>query len=471
MDFFRKVSETIDRYGMIPPRDRVGAAISGGPDSMALLHGLVRYREKVPFTLVVLHLNHGLRKDRSDGDEAFVRDHASALGLPFFSEKIRLGEICEERKGSLEELGREERYRFFEEAGRAENLQKVALGHHRDDQVETVLMNFLRGSGLRGLRGMKPVREGRYIRPLIETSREEILAFLEQKGIPFRRDETNGDLFYRRNRIRHDLLPILEERYNGNIRETIARAASVLREENDFLEEAARRAVSPWHSPPGGDRTLPVGVIVTLHPALQRRVVRHLLEEFVGEKRQILVTHVEAVLDLIGGNRPSGRLHFPRGVFVAREYGLIRIGKRETPGRPEGEDAPGIGERPSFRYPVTIPGLVEIREIGRATRFEPASPDGYRLSPKNVVFFDSDKTAPPLFVRGVERGDRIRPLGGPGSRKVKDILMDDRVPLKDRGKVPLVVDSRGVLWVAGFRLSDRVKITGETKHAVCAEMI
>jgi len=471
MDFIRKFSETINRYGMIQSRDRIGAAVSGGPDSMALLHGLVRYRESVPFTLAVLHLNHGLRQDRSDGDEAFVRGCASDLGLPFLSERIRLHEIRRNRKGSLEELGREERYRFFSEAERSENLEKIALGHHRDDQVETVLMNFLRGSGLRGLRGMEPVREGRYIRPLIETSRKEILAFLEGNGIPFRRDETNGDLFYRRNRIRHDLLPILEERYNENIRETITRAASVLREENDFLERAARRAVRLHPAGAGGERYFPVDEIAVLHPALQRRVIRHFLEESVGEKRQILFSHVAAVLGLVEGTGPDGELHFPRGVVVTRQYGLLRIEKREIPGRPKRGDFPGPGLKPSFVHPVRIPGHVEIPEIGRAIRFDPAAPDAYRLSSKNVVFFDFDKTAPPLFIRGVQPGDRIRPLGGPGTRKVRDILMDEKVPRQAREKVPLVVDSRGVLWVAGHRLSDRVKITGETKRSVRAEMI
>ncbi len=470
MDFIGKVTRTIGRYGMIQRGDRVGAAVSGGPDSMALLHALLRYRGPAPFALTVLHLNHGLRGDQSDGDEAFVRAHASDLGLPFLSKKVAIGEIREKRKGTLEELGREERYRFFEEAAGSEGLQKIALGHHRDDQAETVLMNVLRGSGLRGLRGMEPVREGRYIRPLLETSRGEILAFLEKNGIPCRRDESNGDLRYRRNRVRHDLFPILEERYNENVRETLARAAAVLREENDFLEEAARRAARSWRPGPGGERSISVDEIAAWHPALRRRVIRGLLEALVGAKRQVLSAHVEAVLGLVEGSRREGSLHFPRGVVATREGGLVRFG-RKPPGGERGEDAAGTAEKPSFRYPVTIPGLVEIPEAGRAIRFDPAPADHCRLSPRNVVFFDRDKTAPPLFVRGVERGDRIRPLGGPGSRKVRDILTDDKVPRAEREKVPLVVDALGVLWVAGHRLSDRVKITGETTRAVRAEMI
>ncbi|HNT57545.1 MAG TPA: tRNA lysidine(34) synthetase TilS, partial [Syntrophales bacterium] len=147
MDFIGKVTRTIGRYGMIQRGDRVGAAVSGGPDSMALLHALLRYRGPAPFALTVLHLNHGLRGDQSDGDEAFVRAHAADLGLPFLAKRVPVGEIRGKRKGTLEELGREERYRFFEEAAGSEGLQKIALGHHRDDQAETILMNVLRGSG------------------------------------------------------------------------------------------------------------------------------------------------------------------------------------------------------------------------------------------------------------------------------------------------------------------------------------
>jgi tRNA(Ile)-lysidine synthase len=436
---------------------------------MALLHGLLDFREKSPFPLFVLHLNHGLRGAESDGDEEFVRQHAAALGIPFRSRRIFLPGILRERKGSLEELAREERYRFFDEAAAAEGLSRIALGHHGDDQAETVLMHFLRGSGLRGLRGMEPVRDGRYIRPLIDVSREEILDFLDRRGIPYRTDGTNRELQPLRNRIRHHLVPLLEEGYNANIRETLRRVAPVLREENDFLETMARRAADRWRGP-GEEAFVSLREFDELHPALQRRALKELLEGLVGRERRVLLAHVEAVLGLIRGDRPSGRLHLPLGVAAEREYDQVRIIRTGISGRRRDASTEAGGERP-FRRPVTIPGVCSIPEAGRTIRLDPV-PAGEPLSSSGtVVFFDRDKAVPPLLIRSVERGDRIQPLGCSGSRRVMDLLMDGKVPRRDRGKIPLLVDGLGVLWVAGFRLSERVRVTERTERAVRAEMI
>ena len=469
-DFFRKVRRTVRRYGMLPPGAPVGAAVSGGPDSMALFHVLLDFREKSPFPLVVLHLNHGLRGAESDGDEEFVRERAAALGVPFRSRKVPLPEILRERRGSLEELAREQRYRFFEDTAAAEGLSRIALGHHGDDQVETVLMHFLRGSGLRGLRGMEPVRDGRYVRPLIEVSREEILDFLDRRGIPYRTDGTNRELQTLRNRVRHRLVPLLEEDYNANVRETLRRVVPVLREENDFLEAMARGAADRWRGP-GETASVFVREFGELHPALQRRALKEILEGLVGKDRRVLLAHVEAVLGLIRGNRPSGRLHLPLGVAAEREYDRVRIVRTGISGKRR-DAFPGPGEERPFRLPVTIPGVCPIPEAGRTIRLDPVPADREPPSSSgNVVHFDRDKVVPPLFVRSVEKGDRIRPLGCAGSRRVMDLLMDGKVPRRDRGKVPLLVDGLGVLWVAGFRLSERVRVTTETERSVRAEMI
>lgn len=471
MDFSRKVRRTIQRYGMIPPGAPTGAAVSGGPDSMALLHALLDFREESPFSLFVLHLNHGFRGAESDRDEEFVREQAASLGIPFLSRRVSIAAVHRERKCSLEEAGREERYRFFEEAAAARGLLRIALGHHGDDQVETVLMHFLQGSGLRGLRGMEPVRDNRYIRPLLDVSRGEILDFLGRRGIPYRTDGTNRELQPLRNRIRHRLVPLLEEEYNTNVRETLCRVVPVLREENDFLETVARAAADRWRGGAGEAASVPVREFGELHPAIQRRVLKGLLEGFVGKGRRVLLAHVEAVLGLIRGDRPAGRLHLPLGVTAEREYGTVRISGAGSPGR-RWKTPPQAGEGASFRFPVTIPGVFPIPEAGRTIRLDPVPVDREALTcAGDIVFFDRDKVVPPLFIRGTEKGDRIQPLGCAGSRRVMDLLMEGKVPRRNRWKIPILVDNVGVLWVAGFRLSERVRVTEETKRSVRAEMI
>jgi len=454
----RAVRETIERHAMLAPGDRVGIAVSGGPDSVALLHLLAGVAEEYALTLFVLHLNHGMRGKEADRDEAFVRKTAESMAIPFDSERVSIPDLRQERGGSLEDLCREERYAFFERAARRHGLDRIALGHTLSDQAETVIMRLLRGSGLEGLKGFLPVRDGMYIRPLMEVTRDEVASFLEERTISYVTDSSNKDTAYLRNRIRSELIPRLKT-YNARLEETIGRTAQILRMEDDFIAESVANVISEWGVDLQAVR-LPVSRLKELHPALLLRLIKTLLEGYSPGKNGIGYLHVRAVVDLIESPGPSASADLPFNLTARREYDDLVIGLK-------GESSSGC----DFAYEVRIPGSVDITETGRRMIFSLAGADEADPRSENPVFMDCSAVRPPLVVRSIRPGDRIQPLGMEGSKKVATLLVDEKVPKARRRSIPLLADRVSVLWIPGVRLSDRVKMTDMTEKVVKAEII
>ncbi|MBN2398553.1 MAG: tRNA lysidine(34) synthetase TilS [Deltaproteobacteria bacterium] len=454
----RTVRETIERHAMLAPGDRVGIAVSGGPDSVALLHLLVGVAEEYALTLFVLHLNHGIRGEEADRDEAFVRKTAESMEIPFDSERVSIPDLRQERGGSLEDLCREERYAFFERAARRHVLDKIALGHTLNDQAETILMRLLRGSGLEGLKGFLPVRDGMYIRPLMEVTRDEVTSFLEERAISFITDSSNEDTAYLRNRIRSELIPQLKV-YNARLEETIGRTAQILRMEDDFIAKSVANVIGEW----GVDlqtARLPVSRLKELHPALLLRLIKTLLEGHSPGRNGIGYLHVIAVADLIESPGPSASADLPFNLTARREYDDLVIGLK-------GE----LSSDCDFAYEVRIPGSVDIAETGRRMVFDLVERGEADTRSSNPVFMDCGAVASPLVVRTIRPGDRIQPLGMEGTKKVATLLMDEKVPKARRRSIPLLADRVSVLWIPGVRLSDRVKVTDMTEKVVKAEII
>ncbi|MCX5906677.1 MAG: tRNA lysidine(34) synthetase TilS, partial [Deltaproteobacteria bacterium] len=230
----RNIRKTIQRFDMLQPGDRVVIGVSGGADSMTLLHILWELRSEYHLSLVVAHLDHGLRPEAAE-DRSFVKKAASGLGVPFFSRKVDVGARCKEEHLNLQEAAREARYQFLAEIARDQKASRIALGHTADDQAESIIMRFLRGSGSRGLSGIPPVREGVIIRPLIETWRSEIESFLRERKFSYRIDASNQSTHFLRNRVRHELLPVLQE-YNPRVRQTLVQMAEIFRAEESFWQ-------------------------------------------------------------------------------------------------------------------------------------------------------------------------------------------------------------------------------------------
>ena len=484
LDVMKRIEETVEKYGMLNPRDRVVVGVSGGPDSMALLAALRNLSEKYDLSLFVAHVNHGLRGARADEEEAFVRRVGEGMGLTCEFRKLDIRAVSRKGKKSIEEAAREERLLFFEQVRRRHRAHKIALGHHRRDQAETVLMNLLRGSGAEGLKGMLPVREGIYIRPLIELSRDDILAFLRAEDLSFRIDDSNLETRHLRNRIRHRLLPELKEGYNPRLEENLCRTAEILRLDDNCLQGEVRRICGDRRivqSDPG-DPEIRISIpdLLNLHEAIQNRLIKHLLLECARTSQGIGYVHVQAVREFIASPRSSGFLHLPLGIELRREYDRIAVGLRREPvrrsrscGHREGMPAGPMRESdvPSVAVPVAVPGVVEVPGSPLRLRFAFVERPDVRFDLPRTVFMDYDRIVPPLALRFPRPGDRIRPLGMEGTKKLKDEFIDRKVPLRIRKRTPLLVDAHSVLWIVGSVLGDHVKVTDGTGNILKIEII
>jgi tRNA(Ile)-lysidine synthase len=458
-----KVLEGVAKHRMLQPGDLVVAAVSGGPDSIALLHALLKIAPAYDLGLVVAHLNHGLRGRESDEDERFVQELSLNLGLPFESAFVDIHRIKEERKGSLEDLAREERLRFLTAVAEKWQAQKVALGHHAQDQAETVLIQFLRGAGSEGLKGMLPIRDSLFIRPLLNISKDEIDAFLKEEGLSFRTDSSNASDLYLRNRVRRQLMPELKAFYNPNMEETLARLGEIMRLEDDYLKAVVREILRSWNIEAGRKETsIAIGGILSLHEALQKRIFKMLLEGLSPGGKGITYTHVQAVADLCRGGRTSGILHLPNGIRVKRTYDKIAF----YPGGREAE----VPVEP-YAYDFSVPGELNLPETGETIRGDFVSKQAVDLRGTGGACLDFDRIVPPLIVRSFRPGDRFQPLGMSGSQKLKKFFIDHKIVAERRRSMPLVADRQSVIWIPGLRLADRVKITDGTRRVLRIEII
>ena len=318
----RKFNETIKKYKLIQSQDRILIAVSGGPDSLALLLQLFSLKNKLGLTLHIAHVDHGLRKD-SHSDTLFVESWARRLKLPISI--VRLDPKLKERKGSLEEIYRQARFDFlFKTAGKIK-ADKIALGHNLDDQAETILMRLLRGTGLSGLSGISAKRKMRnkiLIRPLLETSRAEIEAFLKRKRIKPRIDSTNKEEVFFRNKIRHNLMPLLKEKYNQNIVEVLANLAESISYDYEYLDQIARNTLK------GNNLRLNLKRIKSLHPAILRLKIRQSIACIQGDTRRIGFQHIKELEGLLN-NRPTGSIvDLPKGISAQKTRNTLRFYKR-----------------------------------------------------------------------------------------------------------------------------------------------
>jgi len=461
--FLSVVETTIRHYHMLDEGDTVLVGVSGGPDSMALLHGLVTLGPKWSLNLIIAHLNHQLRGAAADQEAAFVEKIAADLGIRCEIGSRNVAEYGTEHRLSLQEAARMVRYAFYDEAAAKYSADKIALGHHADDNAESILMHLLRGTGPLGLTGIPPVRQGRIIRPFMGLTKKEILAFLEMGGFEYMRDRSNLDTKYLRNRMRHELLPHLKELYNPNTAYALNRLASILRDEEDFWDQEIRRRFQDLVLEQTPDRlSLTTRKLSGLHPALLRRLIRHAVLSLTGGLKRLGHVHVEAVARLIAAPSPSGRLDLPQGINVVRDQEEISF----LSAPPE--------ENAGFEYDIPRIQTTFIREIGTFLKLSVC--DGSEVShPKNypptTALFDFAAAGFPLKVRNFKQGDRFRPLGMAGSQKVKSFFINSKVPRSKRLLCPILLSKGRIIWVGGYRIDDSVKVIEKTKKILKAELL
>ena len=451
----RTVRAAIRRHDLLLPGGKVIVAVSGGIDSMVLLD-LLASLEEYRLDLTVAHLNHLLRGDEAERDEELVREVAARYGLPSVVSRVAVREMARSEKRSLEDAGREARHRFLEELLRSTGGDAVALAHHRDDQAETVLMRLLRGSGATGLAGMSP-RSGWKIRPLLDASREEIAAYAEYRKIPFREDGSNQDRRFLRNRVRHDLLPLLTS-YNPLVSRTLGATALLLAADDEVLTAMAEQRFALLATISGGEVTFPVAGLLHEPDAVRFRIYRRAIRDLNGDLRAISYRHLSDVDRLLSHDIPSSAVTLPRSLCAGRVYDSLRFFRHETA---ETGDEVRIGG--SGDYPVT----------GGTLSVSPASLPFHAGSlPPTGLIIDLDGAPFPWSVRTFREGDRMVPFGMTGSRKLKDIFIDQKVPRHRRREIPLLCDGEGrILAIVGVRRSALAPVTATTRQALLVRFL
>ena len=472
MSLPKRLEQALVRDGLLAPGDAVLVGVSGGPDSVALLRLLREVGPSLRLSLEVAHVDHGIRGPQGRDDCEFVRGMAARLSLPFHLARLDLGEAADERgAGNLEARARERRYRFFAEVASDRRMDKVAVGHNRDDQVETMLMWLLRGCGPEGLRGMPAARplarspEGAgpavLIRPLLDVSREEILAFLESRGLDYREDPTNRDPRYLRNWLRGAVLPELRSRSDGALERRLARLGGMLRSDHALLERQAAAAY-PGVAPGG---VLDRRRFLALDPEIRPRMARFWLRRELGTLRRTGFAHVDAVTKIISGNRPHGRVSLPGGWTAVRQYDTVRLTRRsEDPRRsvPHAEDS----RTADYSCPLPLEGELTVPEAGvRVTAWRSRSRE-LPEDPFEAVFDLSGLGRPEgrLRLRNPRPGDRFRPLGMAGRKKLKDLFIDRKVPRSRRRTAPLLVVGDEIAWIPGCARSGLARVGPGTRE-------
>lgn len=477
-----KVRRTIVKHGMLERGATICVAVSGGVDSCALLHVLNAIREEFSLRLIVCHLNHNLRGKESDRDFRFVKKLAVGLGLRFVGAKLTLEEVRKRKGKSLQEWARERRMGFLRRSSQKFGAAAIALGHNMDDQAETVLMRFIKGSGTSGLCGMRPKGAG-LIRPLAETSREEIERYARQNGLKHVLDSTNKSPKYLRNRVRSELIPFIEGRYNPNIKETVLRTARALRSDDDYLRSVAE-GVFPMvaRRADGKSVLMDRGKLLRLPGAILARVFLMALEVLKERGNGVYTPQIDGFIALLKGEKPNAAVTLRKGLYVKREYDAITVSTDEVGWRADEAGCLAVKTALSPKscrgVRLKIPGRTEVMGLGcgfkaavlnkRPRSLKAGGPS--RTAGWAVAYFDYEKVALPIEVRTFKPGDRMTPLGMKGHKKLKDIFMDDKIPEGQRRAIPLVVSGGDIIWAVGHRQAEACKVGDGTKKVLRLEV-
>lgn len=427
--------------------------VSGGSDSLGLLQILTELGD-YRLRLIVAHLNHRIRGEESNRDAAYVCKFADKLGLPFELREIDVIEFKRRTNLSLEEAGRELRYRFLREVLNKHNADKIATAHTLDDQAETVLMRFIRGSGLLGLSGIPPVNDN-VIRPLIEVTKSDIEDYLRSKGIGWMEDSSNKENVFLRNRIRNQLIPYLVT-YNPNIKETLARTGYIARIEEDYIRtEAKNHFEKLFYSLRDGGLVGKLAYYSALSEAMKYGLLRLAVEELKGDLKRISLNHIVSVNELLDSEQASGELYLPGEIVIAKGYGLFLLTKKAL-------------SRRSFRYSVDSTGLHKFPDAEFEIQFEKVNS---LKSDKYLACFDSTSIEFPIEVRNFNKGDRFIPYGMNELKKLKNYFIDEKIPRFLRPQIPIFLCKGEIMWIGGMRVDERFKVRDKRKKVLTIRLI
>jgi tRNA(Ile)-lysidine synthase len=448
----------IKKYSMLTEGETVLVAVSGGPDSVALLRFLYEIKNTFNLTICVFHLNHKIRGLEADEDESFVAELAARLGLVTHMAEYNVPALAKREKMTIEEAARHARYEMMEKAAVEIGAARIALGHHRDDQVETFLMRLLRGAGLDGLAAMRAVRD-RYIRPFLSSSKEEIREYLSENAIQYRIDASNEDISIFRNRVRHELVPLLAD-YNPQFKNAILRTIDTINDDRSLIDGFIDKIFGEMVFLEDGIITVKTDEFLDLPLAAKRRLIRKMIEKVKGDLRGIEFKHIESIIESLISESGQFRIELPGGILVFEEYGFIMVAEKEK-----------SQAKPFKTRIMEIPGVTIIDELGMAIKAEIMDTTNISFERDGrVAHLDAGKVKGDVFVRSRKPGDTFFPFGMKGEKKLKDFFIDSKIARRKRDLIPIVALDGNVLWVAGYRIDNRFRITSETRHVLLLEM-
>ena len=474
--FLNSVKKTISDYDMLSPGDAVLVSVSGGPDSVALLHVVLKLSDMFSLKLGIAHLNHTLRGQESDNDALFVESMARKLNLPFYLSKKDVRKYQANNRLSLEDAARRVRYSFFRETAEHYDFDKIAIGHHSDDNAELVLMNILRGSGHKGISGISPIRKISdskqfIIRPLIKLTRADILFFLKEQQLEYVIDTSNYDTIMLRNRIRYNLIPELKKSYNPRVPEALNRLSAIVRDEEKWIDALINSIFEKNNQFRNKNKIgLSIVGIESIDIAALRRVLRQAVRIIKGDLKSITFAHINSIINLLKNGSSSWNLDLPAGIRIQRSYRTLFISKEQKIRRKL---------LPLFVYMIQQPEsgssfllLLDKLDINmKFTVVESVSAADLCNHRKKTAFFDMDILNFPLMVRNLMPGDRFRPLGCNGTQKVKKYFINKKVPRQDRACTPVLLNRDRIIWLAGYQLDESAKIKDSTVKALKVELL
>ncbi len=457
MILIEKVKEIIESYGLIKENDNILIGLSGGPDSMALLFCLLEIKKSISFNIVLAHVNHGVRGEDARADQVFVEKLAKDLDLAFYTKNVDMVAYGKEKGITAEEAGRELRYGFFREILKEIGGGKIAVAHNKNDQVETLLMRIIRGTGIDGLKGMT-YRVDDIIRPILHIERREIEQFLKDRSIESVLDKTNLEPIYTRNKVRLELIPYLEENFNPKTIDSIWRLSNLASEDVDFLNEYTMDRINSIRVKSDGSKVVLSREKFLKDPkAIRQRVLRQAILEIKKSLQGISEVHIDNALELIGNGTGNKEIDLIDNIKIRISYDQIII---ENKAKIKMESRP-------YSYGFSVPGTLIINNEFLFESQIIEVDNNFVIEKKdNTKYFDYDRIKGGLEIRNRKNGDRFVPFGMEGSKKLKDYLIDEKVPLDMRDNIPLLVDDENIIYVVGYRTSNIYRVRPETKRVL-----
>ncbi len=456
-----KVLDFIKKNNLIENGDSVLVGISGGPDSVCLLHVLNSMMHELNISIQAVHINHMLRGEESDCDEAYVAGLCDSLSIPLQIFSIDIEGAAATEGISVEEAGRNARYRAFEAVADKIGAGRIAVAHNMNDQAETVLMNILRGTGLDGLKGMASKR-GRIIRPLLGIERGAIEEYCRLNQLNPRTDSSNKSSIYTRNRVRLELIPFINKQFEADIVSHIYNMTVLVSDDIDFIENFSREIYNNCIVKRQTNGVfLDVQKLASLHPAIRKRVVRRALKEIKTDLKGVEDVHVESIVRLILKGRTGSEVHLPCRLRASKIYDNVKIFIDEAGGKPV-----------PYEVRVEIPGMTPVDAINTVMESEVISG---QQSVRNYMtvdntsleqFFDYEKLSMGINIRNRRNGDQFKPYKSNGTKKLKEYFIDNKFPRDTRDTTPLIALESEIVWIIGHKISDKFKVTENTKYVL-----